>query len=594
MSCQNNQWIESQYCGNQCLNGACTTIQEEDNPEENPLCQDQTPYNQCSSNKPYFCSSGNLIQNCNSCGCPNGKQCTNNQCVEIGPYDPGGIENNNPNNLNTPPIILSIENKIIKINEMIKFSVNVIDREDNVFVNIKEQTNIANCFIESNEISCTGLKPGEGRLTITATDGINEVDKSILIKVISELQKLQKGVAAGIGNTQPVANAGPDKTGTPGTLITLDGSLSYDNEGLISLPETYTWYEDENSIGNEKTIKKTFSLGSHQIKLTVKDSEGLTSEDMVTVKIKDKNTCKNTPTNYFPEDTICNSKWPTNEGQEIKINSQSYSCSLFEVCSENLDPIVEESIACCTEGLTDPEKSPACSFARENSNNIKNCQAIYVIKGLGGAAILMDGYFDAEMCCKGVDALCPSESYLYTPQPLPEYLRGVKCSNTPDNNPNGYWASDTKLELNEIALFDAPAHSSLETLKTGTCVDYSVVATTLLRKIGFSSENILTVEATNHAYNLIKFDLDKEWTIFDMTGNNEGLSIGRVPTGYDYCENIINCYNDNGKVPCPSNKEIIGCENAKERIGRTTGTVGYKITSRLKDFYNRIKSEVLR
>ena len=79
-----------------------------------------------------------------------------------------------------------------------------------------------------------------------------------------------------------------------------------------------------------------------------------------------------------------------------------------------------------------------------------------------------------------------------------------------------------------------------------------------------------------------------------MTGNNEGLSIGRVPTGYDYCENIINCYNDNGKVPCPSNKEIIGCENAKERIGRTTGTVGYKITSRLKDFYNRIKSEVLR
>src|SRR3989338_4817080 len=41
-------------------------------------CSDGTPYNQCSSNKPRYCSNGNLISSCgppNNCGCPSQQVC---------------------------------------------------------------------------------------------------------------------------------------------------------------------------------------------------------------------------------------------------------------------------------------------------------------------------------------------------------------------------------------------------------------------------------------------------------------------------------------------------------------------------------------
>src|SRR3989344_507528 len=652
MQCQSSKWVKYQYCSYQCSNGQCTTstgtstgisgttsgtgttdtsstgtstgisgttntsstsstgttstgtteptpptapVTEPTTPITPQTCSDGTLSAQCSTNKPYFCDNGNLIQNCNTCGCPTEKECINNQCVDKEPYDPGGVEDNDPDVLNMPPLITPIPQKIIKIGESIQFEVNAIDPNNDQIRYSIQPPEVTTCSISSNIVSCTGIKAGDGTLTITANDGKDQAVRDVFLKVLGELPKLQKGVAAGIANTPPTADAGPDKIGIPGAEVTFDASLSYDKEGLLSVPETYKWYENNNPIGTGKIIKKIFPLGSHEIKLIVTDSEGLTSEDTLKLTVKEKNVCKNTQTIYYPEDTLCNSKWPIKEGDTFKINSVTEgSCSLFEVCSDDIDYIIDDSIQCCTSELTDPEKAPACNFATENSQTLKNCQALYIINSLGRAAIYMQGYFDAEMCCKGVEALCPQQSYLYTSQPLPEYLKGVKCSNTPENNPNGYWASDTKLNLNEIALFDAPAHSSLNVLKMGTCVDYSTAATTLLRKIGFSSESILTTEASNHAYNLIRFDLDKKYTIFDTTGNNDGLRLGKVPPGYDYCENIINCYNDLGKIPCPSNKEINGCENIKENIGRTTGTVGYKITNTFKELYDKFKTEVLR
>ncbi len=35
-----------------------------------PPCSDGTPYNECSSNKPIYCDNGELINNCQECGCP--------------------------------------------------------------------------------------------------------------------------------------------------------------------------------------------------------------------------------------------------------------------------------------------------------------------------------------------------------------------------------------------------------------------------------------------------------------------------------------------------------------------------------------------
>ena len=597
MSCQNNAWTEYQYCAYQCSNGQCIN----NNQGAQEQCQDGTQYNQCSNNKPYFCSNGILILNCNTCGCPAGTTCNSNQCVQIiqGPYDPGGDENERENNqdlLNAPPVIISVNEKTLKKGENINFRINAIDSDRDVLTyKIDSTPEITRCSINLEEITCAGINPGEGMLKISVSDGKDSTAAEIKIKVLDILKNLQKGVAAGLANTPPVADAGSDIVSIPGASVTLDASLSYDKEGLLSTPETFKWYKDNNLLKKGKTIQKSFALGSHKIKLIVTDSEGLTSEDEINIKIKEKTTCKSTKTVYYPEDTICNNKWPIKEGSNFKINSLTEgSCGLFEVCSEDIDYIIKDSIDCCTNSLTDPEKVQACNFANENSKTFKNCQAVYIIKSLGKPATYMHDYLDAEMCCKGVEALCPKTSYLYTPQPIPDHLKGVKCSNTQENNPNGYWASDTKLDLNEIALFDAPAHASLNIIKTGTCVDYSVSATTLIRKIGFSSDQIMTVEASNHAYNLIRLDLDKKYTIFDMTGNNEGLKLGKVPSGYEYCKNIINCYNDLGKIDCPSNKNIIGCENVKENIGRKTAIIGNKLKNNVLSLFEKIKAEVLR
>jgi hypothetical protein len=38
-------------------------------------CADGTPYGQCSANKPKYCDNGNLVDNCQQCGCPAGQSC---------------------------------------------------------------------------------------------------------------------------------------------------------------------------------------------------------------------------------------------------------------------------------------------------------------------------------------------------------------------------------------------------------------------------------------------------------------------------------------------------------------------------------------
>src|SRR3989344_8401069 len=83
MKCQNNAWVEYSYCQESCSSGQCTTstspttltvpVTNGGTPNQEQ-CQDGTLSNQCSITKTYFCSNGNLIQNCNACGCPTGKE----------------------------------------------------------------------------------------------------------------------------------------------------------------------------------------------------------------------------------------------------------------------------------------------------------------------------------------------------------------------------------------------------------------------------------------------------------------------------------------------------------------------------------------
>ncbi len=46
-------------------------------------CSDNTRYNECSQNKPYYCEDGNLVKKASICGCPQGLQINGTECVQI-------------------------------------------------------------------------------------------------------------------------------------------------------------------------------------------------------------------------------------------------------------------------------------------------------------------------------------------------------------------------------------------------------------------------------------------------------------------------------------------------------------------------------
>lgn len=61
-------------CQWSCVDGACTST---------PTCPDGTPYTQCSSTKPRYCSDGTMINRSSVCGCPEGYSVSGENCVLV-------------------------------------------------------------------------------------------------------------------------------------------------------------------------------------------------------------------------------------------------------------------------------------------------------------------------------------------------------------------------------------------------------------------------------------------------------------------------------------------------------------------------------
>jgi len=89
-----------------------------------------------------------------------------------------------------------------------------------------------------------------------------------------------------VGNSAPIADAGPDQIGVQPGRITLDGSASYDPDGD---PLTYQWQQETGpavSLSGATAAKATFIAGSGQtyvFRLTVTDPGGLKSSARTTV-----------------------------------------------------------------------------------------------------------------------------------------------------------------------------------------------------------------------------------------------------------------------------------------------------------------------
>ena len=286
---------------------------------------------------------------------------------------------------------------------------------------------------------------------------------------------------------------------------------------------------------------------------------------------------------YAPHDTICKHSWPTSEGPEIDINSEDHSCNLIEVCAKNLDYIIEDALLCCEyenykdklSGNREKAKEGACSYAhtkaysndfkhKTNPVTLKKCLGHYIISSFGASAIYMQGYFRGEFCCHGHDD-CPSACREWRVEPpawemghwyacaekksaRPDFkMGGHRCEYTDawifgKYGKDGYWKSDTNYKSNSDSFGEPPAHASINRLSTGTCVDYSIALTTILRKAGYSKKDVYSVDGEGHGYNLVRFPGEAKWHYVDTVSNRGGEVFGGgfLSPNHHCCKGTIN------------------------------------------------------
>lgn len=318
---------------------------------------------------------------------------------------------------------------------------------------------------------------------------------------------------------------------------------------------------------------------------------------------------------WAPSDTPCSHAWPTNEGPTIGMNTEDDSCALIEVCDPELDFIIRDAITCAEHadyatrytGARAADKVCACSLARAvsgidtnyNPSTYKRALAHYVIYGLGSCHAYMQGYFHGEWCCYGNDKICPDTCSYWGVNPSAWQMgTAASCNPDPSARPDfhmgghrceyydawifgkygkaGYWNSDSNYRSNSDSVVDVPAHVSINLLSTGTCVDYSFALTTLLRKTGYSYDDIFSVNGEGHGYNLLRFPGEEKFHYVDTVGNRGGEvqggtgfpdiynATGSLVAWYDYCTKMdggcSNDYYSQSTGRCPSNNNIYSCE----------------------------------
>jgi len=229
-------------------------------------------------------------------------------------------------------------------------------------------------------------------------------------------------------------------------------------------------------------------------------SDGIQNQDETGVDCGGKcapcNTHCTTGTKYAPSDTPCTTNYNTDPYRVdyTWIDSDlEYECRWYEVCHKDLDFVIEEAQRCCSitsqeelSGMPDPN---LCKEALDlGGSNCRKCTGMYIIKGMGTYGRWMQGYQELDT--------------LYTnPTPTAEHL------------------------INDY--------------KIGVCRDYSLATATLLRKAGYSQDDIGNTCDGAHCYNVVRFPGDAKWTVVDTTGNSFDVNPGGLPqSGYDYCKNL--------------------------------------------------------
>ncbi|MCC7577009.1 MAG: DNRLRE domain-containing protein [Methanomethylovorans sp.] len=97
-------------------------------------------------------------------------------------------------------------------------------------------------------------------------------------------------------DNRPVANGGPDKTATIGSVVSFDASGSTDDKGIVS----YSWdFDASNGITSEatgRTVTKTYrNAGTYTVTLIATDTSGQRSSDTIQVVVSGQASGDNPP-----------------------------------------------------------------------------------------------------------------------------------------------------------------------------------------------------------------------------------------------------------------------------------------------------------
>ncbi|MGQ0722024.1 MAG: PKD domain-containing protein [Candidatus Eiseniibacteriota bacterium] len=116
------------------------------------------------------------------------------------------------------------------------------------------------------------------RLTVTDDDGAKSSD---------DVQVVVQPQGGGGGNLAPVAAAGSDQTvtdsdGNGSQSVTLNGSGSSDSDGTI---QGWVWSEAGSQIGTGVSPTLTFTVGTHNVTLTVTDDGSSADTDVVVITV---------------------------------------------------------------------------------------------------------------------------------------------------------------------------------------------------------------------------------------------------------------------------------------------------------------------